>query len=104
MFVVSKQRGPTMSLTRDGQSIMCDGLGCDAMARVPVALRPMLARNAGQPPENVSGWLFVHSGSGRRHYCSRCHNRYFESLSDFSRLAPVAESALLAAVADDAPG
>ena len=60
-----------MSLTHDGQRVICDGDGCKAEAGVPVALRPRLSRDM-PPATPINGWLFLADRSGCRHFCPRC--------------------------------
>ena len=62
-----------MSTAKDGRQIRCDGRGCSATARLPVALRPTLGAGAGEPSSAVEGWLFVTREDGPpQHFCPRC--------------------------------
>ena len=63
-----------MSLSADGQTIHCDGAGCDAAVRAPVALRSA-------PAPTVDGWLFVASRDRWSHYCPRCVRPYLRALA-----------------------
>ena len=74
--------GMRMSLAADKQHVICDGEGCKAVARLPVALRSLLAPNRVSDPQAVDGWLFVASGGCWRNYCPRCTPRYIASLSE----------------------
>ena len=67
-------------MSADGQTIHCDGAGCDSTARVPVALRS-------QPTPGVDGWLFVTSRDGWFHYCPRCTGAYLSALAPEASVA-----------------
>ena len=62
-----------MSRTADGTRIACDGDGCHATARLPVALRPFLSPD---PDDSATGWFFVARNDAERHYCPDCAPRY----------------------------
>ena len=69
-----------MSIAKDGQYIVCDGEGCSASARLPVALRPTLVATLHDGTETVEGWLFV--GVAGRHFCPLCARRFLDALSE----------------------
>jgi len=61
-----------MSVTKDGQSIQCDGVGCNASVRLPVGLRPVLTRERLIDAEHAAGWLFASKSGSHLHYCPAC--------------------------------
>ncbi|MDQ2687833.1 MAG: hypothetical protein M3Y28_08210 [Armatimonadota bacterium] len=73
-----------MSVTNDGQYVICDGAGCRAEARLPVALRPLLSRPPSSGEARIDGWLFVDGRTGRRHFCPRCAQQYLGGLAQSS--------------------
>ena len=72
-----------MALDAKGQSIHCDGEGCEAETPVPVALRRTLDSGT-RKSEAAQGWLFVVSGDGCLHFCPHCaqqvQNLYTENV------------------------
>lgn len=70
-----------MSLTQDGQLILCDGEECEATARLPVALRPELPLPGEQGMQTAAGWLFVGNREAWKHFCPRCACSYLRILS-----------------------
>lgn len=73
-----------MSITRDGQRVICNGEGCQAEAWLPVALRPVLSEMAQYSDLGIHGWLFVDGRAGRHHFCPRCSLQYLGGLSQGS--------------------
>jgi hypothetical protein len=70
-----------MSLIRQGQSIRCDGKGCQAEASAPVALRSTLG---GERASNTTyGWLFVIRHSGNLHFCPNCALLQIQSVDKY---------------------
>lgn len=69
-----------MSLARNGKEMMCDGYGCHATARVPVALRPVLTHKMDQDGLTPKGWLCVSTQGGGRHFCPSCAARFMLKL------------------------
>ena len=78
-----------MSLAANGQQIVCDGDGCMARARLPVALRRLLAQTDDLGPQTAEGWLFVASRSCGRHFCPYCAEKYLHALVETN---PILES------------
>jgi hypothetical protein len=68
-----------MSLSIDRQFILCDGPGCHARAKAPVALRRTLNGSSGDPA--LSGWLYISRGADVRHYCAECKKTLLERLA-----------------------
>jgi hypothetical protein len=68
-----------MSLSTDRQFVVCDGPGCQARTKVPVALRRTL--NGGCSDPEVSGWLYITRGADVRHYCADCKRTFLERLT-----------------------
>jgi hypothetical protein len=68
-----------MTLTPEGKWIRCDAPDCTAVAPAPVALRPAL-QEPQEPAETLNGWLFVHRGERRLHFCPRCLPQYLNTL------------------------
>ncbi len=60
--------------------MICDREGCVATARLPVALRSVLAGRAA--PRSADGWLFVLGRKGWQHYCPACIPSYLDSLNE----------------------
>ena len=72
-----------MSVTHDGRQIRCDGTDCNAVAALPVALRPVLTPRPHQKSSTAEGWLFVSRGGCLRHYCPACVYQHFRVLFPF---------------------
>jgi len=68
-----------MSLSLNGQHVMCDGIGCLARADAPIALRSKLGH--ARATEEIDGWLFVAKRGQWHHYCPNCLPLHLESLS-----------------------
>ena len=69
-----------VSVTQNGRLLKCDGAGCVATARVPVALRSVLGA-AGMTGSSVYGWLYVVREGQWSHYCPKCNTAYLSSLA-----------------------
>ncbi len=72
-----------MSLTKDGQTISCDGpgndgTGCPHTMRLPIGLRQLLNPNE-LPPTN--GWLCVLGRGVARHFCPECAPDFLNTIS-----------------------
>ncbi|MEO7715601.1 MAG: hypothetical protein ABIY70_05330 [Capsulimonas sp.] len=71
-----------MSVIDNGQRVNCDGQGCAATARVPVALRSVLgAATSDTERPSVYGWLYVIRAGRWSHYCPECNVAYLSSLA-----------------------
>ena len=64
-----------MSLVADGRRILCDGVRCGAVSRVPVALRPTLTLSDRTTPA-AEGWLFIRKQNAALHFCPVCARSY----------------------------
>lgn len=78
-----------MSLSAEGRSLYCDGLGCCASVPAPVALPPTGIKGKPEISPNASGWLFVVNQGKTWHYCPRCIPHYLSQLMD--QREPIAE-------------
>lgn len=68
-----------MGISCNGRYVLCDGEGCQAKARLPVALRPVLNGDGTAAVERIEGWLFAVAGE-QRHYCPSCVSQYLSNL------------------------
>ncbi len=68
-----------MSMSVNGQHVMCDGIECLAQADLPIALRSKLGH--ARATEEIDGWLFVAKLGEWHHYCPNCLPLHLERLS-----------------------
>jgi hypothetical protein len=73
-----------MSAIGKGELIACDGPGCLATARAPIALRPTLGKGSREQPEPI-GWLYVIKDGSELHYCPDCAATALAERSPFPR-------------------
>ena len=75
-----------MNLALDGRSINCDWCGCMTVARLPVALRPVLTPAEQMPTSE--GWLYVTTRDETYHFCSTCGAEYLKTLEEGAEEPP----------------
>jgi len=67
-----------MSLSDKGTIIECDG-GCNTSAACPDVLPFLLGEATAKDAADLTGWLYVFTGSDWRHYCPECAQRYVKT-------------------------
>jgi hypothetical protein len=70
-----------MSLSKDGRTVRCDGGECTNAVPAPVALRRTVQTKIPPESDSITGWLFVTTQRGTRHYCPSCITSYLDDMN-----------------------
>ena len=71
-------------MSQVGQKLFCNGVDCEEVAALPIALKQELPLLRQLP--SAKGWLFLQSSSENRHFCPSCAAKMIQ---DSEQLLPM---------------